>query len=515
MGFRVLGALALLGALAMPAVASSGEASWTTPTVRLEPTPGATLVVEGVGEFRGNIVIARAGAGLAVINELPLDEYLLGVAEVPSTWPAAALEAQVVAARTFAVRSALTSSSAPHRRAGADICATQACQVYDGVHRERRDVDGRWTAAVRRTANRLLLHKGAPILAKYSSSNGGLSDPGGMPYLLAVPDPDDQATSPWAHWRSMIALDDIARAMPGAGRLIEVNRAGDVVVFRREQPDGAVVDEGMSPIDVRRALNAGVPTPPGVPVPVPSTRFLARTEAGMVVLEGGGYGHLVGMSQYGALGKALRGMGADDILAAYYGGIRPVAVDPARLPSMIRVAVALDTPVVRMRSANGRFRVRGADGASIAELVGGEWTATPEGDGLRVTGPAGAAGLRAERLKANVVRVTLDVASRVMVEDASARDLGVLEAGIHELAVADVPTIAIVADPGGGRLERVEVAAAPIAVALAEVRASTPETAHTPASSPKVVPAIVAAAAAALVLGGGVRIRRSQLAAAA
>jgi hypothetical protein len=307
----------------------------------------------------------------------------------------------------------------------------------------------------------------------------------------------------------VLPIDDVAAAVPGEGRLVEVNRAADVVVLRREQTDGSVIDQGLSPADLRRALNIHAPTPAGVPVPVPSTRFVAHTEAGVVVLEGGGYGHLVGMSQYGALGKARRGMSADDILAAYYGGTRSVDVDPTQLPTSIRVAVALDRASVTVRSAGGRFRVRAADEAPIAELTGGVWTATPASEGLEVNGPGRAARLRVDRVSANVVRITLDEVSRVVIEDASRRDLGVLEAGVHDVAIAAVPTASVVADPGGGRLERVDVPAPPTEAVVTRVRAA--RAIEPPADDrrdAKGVPALVAGAAAMTALGCGIRVRR-------
>lgn len=449
---------ALVAGLVAPAAAAGDDRSWTTTAVRFEPQPGTTLVVDGLGELRGSVEVRRTPGGLAVINDLPVEEYLLGLAEVPSTWPAAALEAQVIAARTYAVRSMLVESSAPHRQAGADICATQACQVYDGVDRERRDAGGAWAAAVRRTAGQLLLYQGSPILAKYSSSNGGRSDPGGAPYLPLVEDPDDLATSPWATWTSRIPLDQVAAALPGPGALVEVNRAGDVTVLRREQPDGTVVDQGYRPDEVRRALNAGVPTPQGVPVPVPSIRFTARTEEGVAVLDGAGYGHLTGMSQYGALGKARRGMSAADILAAYYGGLRPVDVSD-RMPETIRVAIALDAPSVAVRATSGRFRVRAGDGVAVAHLTGGAWSVAPDGSGVAVAGPAPPVALAAVRSSAELVEVSLAVPARVVVQDAGApRDLGVLDAGVHRVPVSDVPAVHVQADAGGGRVEQVAVA---------------------------------------------------------
>ena len=512
----MLGLLAVIlagTAAPTPTAAAAEEQAWQwqTGVVRFEPQPGTTVAVDRVGELRGTVELRRVPTGIAVINELPLDEYLLGLAEVPSTWPAAALEAQVIAARTFAVRSALAPSSAPHRAAGADICATEACQVYQGVDRERRDVSGAWAAAVRATSNRILLHDGVPIMAKYASSNGGHSEHGGYPYLPATPDPDDAAVSPHASWQSVIPLAEIERALPGAGRLVEVNRAGDVVVLRREQPDGAVVDEGLAPLDFRRALNRVVPTPAGVPVPVPSHRFAARTQVDVVVLDGSGYGHLVGMSQYGALGKAMRGMAADDILASYYAGIRSTAVDPATLPPLIRVALELDATDVRVHPVGGRFRVRAADGAAIAELTDGEWSVTPEADTLTVAGAARPTALRAERIGASVVRVWLDTAARVDLVDASARSVGVLDAGPHDLPVADVERVVIVADAGGGRVERIEVgpvATAHVAAVGAPVVAEQPPPANPVPGPAKTVPAVLAAASAAIAAGGAARARR-------
>lgn len=509
LGFCAVLLVAAVAAAPSAAAPPAEPASWPMPLVRFEPQPGATIVVDGIGEMRGTVEVRRVGDGLAVINELPLEEYLLGLAEVPSTWPAAALEAQAIAARTFAVRSALTPSLAPHRVAGADICATQACQVYDGIERERRDAGGAWADAVRATANRVLLDRGVPILAKYASSNGGASEYGGHPYLPAVLDPDDAATSPYVSWQSVIPLAEVERALPGTGRLVEVNRAGDVVVLRREQPDGIVLDEGIAPLELRRALNRTVATPPGVPVPVPSHRFVARTEGDTVVLDGSGYGHLVGMSQYGALGKALRGMASDDILAAYYAGLRSTAVDPATLPAVLRVAVELDATEVVVRPSGGRFRVRAADGAAVAELTGGEWQVTPDGDVLRVAGHTRAIGLQAARIAANVVRLSLSAPARVEVDDPHRRAVGVLDVGEHEVLVGHTGPVAVVADAGGGRVERAEVGSA-VVVRAARVAAPASGEAGPRGAAPtgRAGPAVVAAAAAAAVASAAERTRR-------
>src|SRR5204862_6729095 len=88
-------------------------------------------------------------------------------------------------------------------------------------------------------------------------------------------------------------------------------------------------------------LNGTQPAPEGLPRMLPSSRFnlLVHPLTATVTFDGYGFGHGIGMSQFGAMGKALRGAKATDILAFYYGGIRPVVVPPKLLPPTGRVGV--------------------------------------------------------------------------------------------------------------------------------------------------------------------------------
>ncbi|HEV2759419.1 MAG TPA: SpoIID/LytB domain-containing protein [Acidimicrobiales bacterium] len=146
---------------------------WSAGVVRLEPLSGsAGLTVAGTGTFRGAIEVRRNGGGLAVVNDLPLEEYVRGIDEVPPSWPAAALQAQAIAARTYAAHKVM--SKEPRWRAvGADICATPTCQVYRGLDAERRAHGYGWLPAVEATAGRALLAGGSPIMASYSSTANG------------------------------------------------------------------------------------------------------------------------------------------------------------------------------------------------------------------------------------------------------------------------------------------------------------------------------------------------------
>ena len=149
------------------------DRGWTAGTVRLEPLPGsAGLSVLGTGAFRGAIEVRRNGGGLAVVNEVTLEDYVRGIDEVPASWPAAALQAQAIAARTYAAHTAMA-KDARWRAVGADICATPTCQVYNGLDAERRARGYGWLPAVEATAGRALLSGNRPIMASYNSTADG------------------------------------------------------------------------------------------------------------------------------------------------------------------------------------------------------------------------------------------------------------------------------------------------------------------------------------------------------
>lgn len=301
--------------------------------------------------YRGTIEVARADNGsLRLISELSFEDYVKGIAEVPRDWPMAALKAQVVAARTYALnRFRFTETSGDW-----DLCATTECQVYVGMRVEAGPWGDRWVRAVQETAGQVLLHQGEPAITYYSSTSPGrtfdVEDRFGgeaLPYLRGIEEPDDGA-SPLSRWVVEVPFEDLARFLeveglwPG-GRITEVS-VGESGI--RISGAGRVV---LSKEELRDALNDSAaclapdryPTsePDGYRLPqtVPSVWFRPRQEGSSLVLAGRGWGHGIGMVQWGAYGKAKRGMPYADILAAYYGGLRPQATD---LPGTIRILVA-------------------------------------------------------------------------------------------------------------------------------------------------------------------------------
>jgi stage II sporulation protein D len=377
--------VAIAGALALisPAVAAAaaprtgpGPSPLVVDRPRFEPIGDAPLSVKGLGEFRGAIDITRSGGGIAVVNRLPLDDYLRGISEVPVSWPPEAQKAQAIAARTYALYEIGRDVNTAYKAAGADICATQACQVYTGLAKERRPGSSAWSSAVEQTSGQVLVYKGRPIVAKYSSSNGGQTVGGGQPYLRSTKDPDDRY-SPLHQWTSSLPLADVVRVAGLPVDTVDVHREGDEMVATTIDPDGNSVQHRLAAVDFRLRINDGLPTPPGLPLAIPSIRFDAGTTDGVVRVDGRGWGHGIGLSQYGALGKALRGLKAPDILAAYYAGLKPVSVPAELLPREVGVAVALEQPQAVIADTGAPFRIVDAAGAVVAHHATGAWSARP------------------------------------------------------------------------------------------------------------------------------------------
>ncbi|MEW6476355.1 MAG: SpoIID/LytB domain-containing protein, partial [Actinomycetota bacterium] len=363
-GLRLVFAAFVAGALLVPAAPSAQAAkggssnkksspptkatkgpALVTDVARIEPlavagaTTAPTVTLAGVGEYRGLLEIRRTGGGVGAVNEVALDDYLKGISEVPSSWPPEMLRAQAIAARTYLLWTLGNGAPGAAAALGAQICATESCQVYSGVAKERAPNGERWVAAVRDTAGMALLSGGGPILAKYSACNGGRSVSGGKPYLKVIDDPDD-AKCPLHRWALTVSYDDIGRALAVPGTVKSVRAtAGDVVVGYSAEGGGGEVTVPRTAF--RAKVGGAVPPPPDRSRTVPSILFTLRADDGarVATLDGRGFGHAIGMSQWGAYGKALRGMKAEAILAAYYGGIQPTRVPAAKLPARVRVAI--------------------------------------------------------------------------------------------------------------------------------------------------------------------------------
>ncbi len=417
---ELLAVVALLAGTIQVPGADTGE-PFVARTVRIEPAAG-TVVEVGGRHYRGVIEVGGYTTGLAVVEETTVDDYLLGIREVPFSWDEQALAAQAVAARTYLAWTLERGRSSNGRRYGYDICATSACQVYAGLDGVEGDYGDRWRRAVETTAGELLLYQGAPAMAVYSSTSGGrtraAADVFGteVPYLQAVDSPGEP--SPFVDWGFDLDLDQMTVLLSEAGLL-----PGELRTIRTHvTPDGEgpwlveiVTDQGTETIgtwELRGKLNRAAShvladvlpaeRPDGRRYPQTvmspsytisthtSFRWSEQTERFEAVplfrFQGHGWGHLVGMSQYGAQAMAQRGASYEEILAHYYGGLRPV---PGKgvLPDEVRVGLmtgATDVDVV----PRGPVRVV-VDGEELVTDELGPWTFRADDAGILVVPPAG------------------------------------------------------------------------------------------------------------------------------
>ncbi|MFZ5862811.1 MAG: SpoIID/LytB domain-containing protein [Nitrospirota bacterium] len=281
----------------------------------------AFLSVDGA-LVRGDLVITVRDRRVFVVNELRVEDYVRGVvpSEVPSDWPMEALKAQAILARTYVLYKKA-------ERAGADfdVDATVRSQVYGGVPSE----DGRASEAVRATAGRVVSFGGRLAFTPYHSTSAGRTEDAteiwgvDQPYLKGV-DCSFDSESPAAQWTRRIPLDEIEAALDRAGYLVGPiasmtpaarNRSGRVSSIRLLHAGGSLVLKGE---DLRRII--GYQRLPSMRFDV--TAFTVNPESRRVEawFEGGGWGHGVGLCQWGMKALAERGWAAERIIAYYYPG---------------------------------------------------------------------------------------------------------------------------------------------------------------------------------------------------
>jgi stage II sporulation protein D (peptidoglycan lytic transglycosylase) len=335
--------------------------------------------------YPGTLAVRHADDGtLSVVVTLPFEAYLEGIAEVPPSWPAAALEAQAIAARSYAL--ATTGWSGEQGETlDSPICSTASCQVYRGIPVDRVTGIGRWYAAVRRTTGQVLLFDGRPADTVYSSTSNGRtygnedvfgSEP--LPYLRSVVERDDGA-SPTSRWEVKIGFRDLATFLARAGEwpdgqsITSVSGDGSSVTVSGQSRNPHVIDGST----FRDAVNTWAPClrpgryPVGaLPVTIPSRWMMAASSGGAAVVTGRGWGHGVGMVQWGAYGKAIRGWSSARILAYYYGGLRPRRYPE---PGLIHVEVASGLLSVRIRTSGTGATIDGRElGSGPLVITGGD-----------------------------------------------------------------------------------------------------------------------------------------------
>lgn len=354
----------------------------------------------GTRRYRGELRLLVRDGRILAINQLGIETYLPSVvgSEMPSKWPLAALQAQAVAARTYALRQRGS-------KGDFDVRATVSSQVYKGIESETPST----LEAVATTRSLVLVHGGRLINAVFHSSSGGATEPSGevwrtqLPYLVSVADHDDH--SPVHRWNQRFDALELRRRFQETGgvdqlSVLATSSTGRVRSARIQGPRGSLVLTGRelrqrlglkstmvqfsmlqgagasdglerragpdraepapqliglwrdsasglsvspSPLPSRSLAQpslAGSPTPPPAPPPLPEllisapARVIAPATAPVLEAQGRGFGHGVGMSQWGAHGLALKGADFREILRHYYRGAQIRPYRPSDDPSV-------------------------------------------------------------------------------------------------------------------------------------------------------------------------------------
>jgi stage II sporulation protein D len=284
--------------------------------VRFEARQGLLRI--GTRELSGAVEVWRNGDGLLLVNEVGREDYIAGTvrAEASEKWPLEALRALAVVARTYAVF---------HQQRGpAKLYHLTASSLHQNFAGRVPEGSPSWEA-VRRTTGQVLTWQGSLFPAFYHSDSGGFTEPpqlvfsgDGIPPLPGVRD-EFSMDSPNYTWSVTLPLHAVAERLRQGGvdiagpitGLSVVERSPSLRVARIavEHASGTATLRGT---DFRRLVGYDV---------LRSTLFvpvLARD--GAVRFEGRGWGHGVGLSQFGAKGMAERGYGYAQILEYYYPG---------------------------------------------------------------------------------------------------------------------------------------------------------------------------------------------------
>lgn len=287
----------------------------------LQPTTPDGLVFIDQNWYRGWVELIPGESGVIAINQVGLEDYVSSVvgSEMGHRFPMEALKAQAVASRTYALYHRSRRSQQPF-----DLGSGIDWQVYKGVAAE----SNRTQAAARETAGQVLVHQGQLINAVFHSSSGGHTDDAGnvwlesRPYLQGVPDFDHH--SPVFSWTATIPAQQLQQLAGGIGaiRSIEILRSspwGRAITLRLVGSQGS---KDVSGSEFRRALGLRSTmiaiSPRGEAATTASLTPAGANFPAFFQIQGRGYGHGVGMSQWGAAALASQNYSYQQILSHYY-----------------------------------------------------------------------------------------------------------------------------------------------------------------------------------------------------
>jgi len=266
--------------------------------------------------YRGIAELSVADKGVLVVNQLPLEEYLVGLinCEISSAWPIEAVKAQAIIARTYALNRKMARMTSPYHLESSVID-----QVYEGCLIE----DSRARRAVLETEGEVLTFGGGIIQSFYHSSCGGRTEASeniwgaSLPYLKGVECQYCLTSPTGTAWEYKLSLKEIEERLRSGGHnvsgLYDIKPGADNSRGRLKQVSLLASKGGgmISGEQFRKAVGYGV---------IKSTRFTMKNSKNEISFSGSGNGHGVGLCQWGTKQRALDGFSAGEILSYYYPG---------------------------------------------------------------------------------------------------------------------------------------------------------------------------------------------------
>jgi len=267
--------------------------------------------------YRGKLELHNVLGKIYIINVVSMEEYLYSVvpSEMPASWSIEALKAQAVAARTYSYYHLINNKG----KNIYDLDSTINFQVYKGIVSETPSS----IEAVSKTSGTIMTYNYEPIIAYFHSTSGGKTSddkdvwPGSdLPYLESV-ECKYSENSPHYEWTTELSMNEISSALSRKYKRVDsikkvsFKKNNDRVVTVEIIHNGGTIS--LSGNEFRLLFP---------PQKIKSTYFTAKKSEKSLLISGKGWGHGVGMCQWGARGRSDKGMKYEDILQYYYKNIK-------------------------------------------------------------------------------------------------------------------------------------------------------------------------------------------------
>ncbi len=322
-----------------------------------------SIMIDGK-EYRGSLLLSKNNdSTMNVINVVNIDQYLYSVLgkEMSPSFPIEALKAQAICARNYAL------CSVRHKDLGFDVCATTDCQTYGGVASESKET----IRAVDETSGEVVLYGGNMVQLYFYTSDGGTTEScenvwsANLGYIKAIEDPyEDPAKATKYSWEEKLTYaqvgeklaqkginigtvtDIIVEEVSEAGSVLRITFVGENGTYTAKKENCRIIlslpsqrytvkkigggeivfysDKGQLPQDFSVITKDGITKKSGnyvISADGISQRISQQSGETYYQINGHGYGHRIGMSQWGAKGMAEQGFSYQDILNFYYNDI--------------------------------------------------------------------------------------------------------------------------------------------------------------------------------------------------